>query len=70
MFPIPRWLLQVDNSVNLSTVIIRYDLMSGKKEFLVNGSAHNEIYSVEFDYNRDVLFWADQDTDSVMVGAC
>lgn len=44
--------------------------MSGKKEFLVNGSAHNEIYSVEFDYNRDVLFWADQDTDSVMVGAC
>lgn len=34
---------------------------------LVNRASEDEIYSVEFDYNRDILMWADHTTDSIMV---
>ena len=41
---------------------------SQRSEFIVRGSTVSEIYSVEFDYRRDILYWADQDSDSVKVG--
>ena len=40
---------------------------SQRSEFIVRGSTVSEIYSVEFDYRRDILYWADQDSDSVKV---
>ena len=41
---------------------------SQSSESIVRGSTVSEIYSVEFDYRRDILYWADQDSDSLKVG--
>ncbi|XP_067938207.1 sortilin-related receptor-like [Watersipora subatra] len=48
------------------TSIYKFDINLQQSVFLVSGSSVSEVYSVEFDYNRDILYWADQDTDSIM----
>lgn len=54
---------------NLGRIVCRLELLDSgaTPTTLVTEGSDDEIYSVEYDYNRDILFWADQTSDTIMV---